>query len=87
MAARNLDEADQSIGFIGCDNPKAIAGLARKLPHYSKYGFLVFTGDEPLNVRKQEWLLRESPTTVVFDSRRVEFPPPLPSRRPLSDAP
>ena len=68
-------------------HPKAIAALARKIPHYGKYGFLVFTGDEATNLRKDEWLVRESSVTVVFDSRQARFPPPLPPRRPLSEAP
>jgi hypothetical protein len=87
-AARAANDATQSIGFIGCDNTNAFAGLARKIPHYGKYGFLAFTGDEPINVRKNEWPVRNSPmTTVVFDPRKVRFPPPLPQRSPLSAKP
>ena len=54
-------DAAQSIGFIGCDNTGAIAGLGRKIPHYGKYGFLAFVGDEPVNVRKDEWPVRTPP--------------------------
>jgi hypothetical protein len=80
LAARTAHDAAHSIGFIGCDNPSAIAGLARKIPHYGKYGFLAFTGDEPVNVRKDEWPVRNSPMTIVFDPRSVRIPPPLPQR-------
>jgi aminopeptidase N len=87
VAARKADEAKKSIGFIGCDNPKALTVLARKIPHYSKYGFLVFSGDQADNLRKDEWPVRDSPMSVVFDARRARFPPPMPPRRPLSGAP
>ncbi len=87
IAARRAHDRTQNIGFIGCDNPRAMAGLARKIPHYGKYGILAFTGDEPLNVRKDEWPVRDSPLSVVFDPQRAQYPPPLPRRRLLSDTP
>jgi aminopeptidase N len=87
MAARKVTDVEQRIGFIGCDNPRAIAGLARKVPHYGKYGFLAFTGDEPINVRKDEWPVLDSPMSVVFDPQGAKFPPPLPPRRSLAARP
>ncbi len=87
IAARRANNAERSIGFIGCDNTSAVAGLARKIPHYAKYGFLAFTGDEPTNVRKEEWPVRNSPMTVVFDPQSAEFPPPLPQRHSLAAEP
>jgi hypothetical protein len=87
IAARTANDAAQSIGFIGCDNTSAFAGLARKIPHYGKYGFLAFAGDEPVNVRKDEWPVRNSPMTIVFDPRSARFPPPLPQRSPLAPNP
>jgi aminopeptidase N len=87
MAARNAGDAGTSIGFIGCDNPEAMAALGRKIPHYGKYGFLVFTGDEAVNLRKDEWRVHSSPLSVVFDSRRARFPPELPPRPSLSEVP
>ncbi|HSS65667.1 MAG TPA: M1 family aminopeptidase [Gammaproteobacteria bacterium] len=87
MAAREVTNTGRIIGFIGCDNPRAVTGLARKIPHYGRYGFLVFSGDEPVNVRKDEWPVRESPMTVGLDPQRGAFPPRLPTRRPLSAQP
>lgn len=48
-------------GFVGTTNAKAVAGLIRKLPHYGKYGFLGFTGDEPTNVMKGSFPTLDSP--------------------------
>ncbi len=87
IATRKVTDAGQNIGFIGCDNPRAIAGLARKVPHYGKYGFLAFTGDEPINARKDEWPVRNSPMGVVFDPQGAKFPPPLPPRRSVAATP
>ncbi len=87
MATRSDKNLNQSIGFIGCDNLNALPGLARKVPHYSKYGFLAFTENEPINVRKEEWPVRDSPMDVVFDPQQASFPPPLLPRSSLSDAP
>jgi len=87
IAARTTNDAAQSIGFIGCDNPSAAAGLARKIPHYGNYGFLAFTGDEPVNVRKDEWPVHNSPMTIVFDPQSAHIPPRLPRRSSLADAP
>jgi hypothetical protein len=87
IAARMANDAAQNIGFIGCDNTSAFAGLARKIPHYGKYGFLAFTGDEPVNLRKDEWPVRNSPMTIVFDPRSARFPPPLPQRPSLAAKP
>lgn len=85
IAARDADDATQSAGFIGCDNGASTAGLARKIPHYGKYGFLVFTGDEPVNVRKEEWPAKNSPMSIVFDGQSARIPPLLPRRASLAD--
>ena len=53
--------------FIGFDNEKAIPGYVRKLPHYGKYSFLAFTGDEPTNIAKGQWAVLHSPLVKIFD--------------------
>lgn len=47
--------------WLGCDNPAAIPGLARKLPHYGSYSYLAFTGDAPDNRLKGQWQVLDSP--------------------------
>jgi hypothetical protein len=39
----------------------AIEGLTRKLPHYSKYSWLTFSGDDPSNTGKGMWQATDSP--------------------------
>jgi len=60
--------------FIASHRADAIDGLARKLPHYGKYSFLRFTGDEPRVVEKGEWPSR-TPAMVLGKE------PPTPGRR------
>lgn len=54
--------------FIALDNKNAIEGLIRKLPHYGKYSYLGFEGDEPVNIAKGQWPVLNSPLVKVFDS-------------------
>lgn len=54
---------DQVQAWIAADRSGQVAGLGRKLPHYHKYSFLVFEGDEPVNVAKGRWPVLESPLT------------------------
>ena len=49
--------------WIATDNPAALPGLGRKLPHYHKYSYLAFAGEEPANVAKGRWPLLASPLT------------------------
>ena len=74
----------QPIGFVATDFPAAIPGLARKLPHYGKYGWLTFTGTTPDNQAKGEWPPGES-TLVhwIGDRRHIA---PLPERPTLIQA-
>jgi aminopeptidase N len=42
----------------------ALPGLGRKLPHYGKYSYLGFEGDEPTNDLKGQWAPTDSPLRV-----------------------
>lgn len=64
LAVRHPGNADLALLWIGADEPRAIPGLARKLPHYHKYSYLVFEGVEPGNIVKGRWAVSDSPMTV-----------------------
>ena len=57
--------------FIDLSNHNAIDGLIRKLPHYGKYSYLGFEGDEPVNVLKGQWEVINSPLTKIFDNKSL----------------
>jgi len=63
------DNVHQQTIFIELDNIKAIPGLITKLPHYGKYSYLGFTGDEPTNISKGQWTVLHSPMVKIFDEK------------------
>ena len=65
----NPKDVNQQLIFIGIDDEKAVDGLVRKLPHYGKYSYLAFEGDEPTNIAKGQWPIINSPLTKIFDSK------------------
>ncbi|NBC46795.1 MAG: peptidase M28, partial [Gammaproteobacteria bacterium] len=85
VLARDPANPEQALGWVATDNPAAIPGLARKLPHYGKYSYLGFRGDAPDNVLKGQWPPQASPLSVTL----VADAPPLnlPSRAPLAELP
>jgi hypothetical protein len=74
-AVRSPADPAQTVAFVGADRPAALPGLARKLPHYGKYGLLGFEGDEPTNVAKATWTALTSPMAAGLAG-----PGPLPPR-------
>lgn len=81
----------KAIGWITVDPLAAAPGLARKLPHYGKYSYLGFAGDEPTNTVKGEWPTSDSP--LRLDLRQAtDRATPLPviaraQRAPLAELP
>ena len=57
----NLEKA---VGWLVVDPETAFPGMARKLPHYGKYSYLAFEGEEPTNVVKGQWPTGDSPLFV-----------------------
>ncbi|WP_295392812.1 M1 family aminopeptidase [uncultured Thiodictyon sp.] len=78
VLTRMTDGAPQ--GLLATDDPAALPGLARKVPHYGKYGYLVFVGAAPDNRVKGQWPSGDSPLVHWFgDSRPLLAPVPRPS--------
>lgn len=72
----------QTVGLVLDTGAASIPALARKLPHYGKYGYLVFVGAGARNVAHGEWPVIDSPLSVQLSPS----PQPmgkLPKRRPL----
>jgi hypothetical protein len=55
------------IGVFLPENDEVVTAIARKIPHYSKYSYLVFEGTT--NVAKGTWEAGNSPLRVAFDSK------------------
>ncbi|HYN77540.1 MAG TPA: M1 family aminopeptidase [Lamprocystis sp. (in: g-proteobacteria)] len=70
----------QPLGWVAAASPAALPGLTRKLPHYGKYGYLVFAGDAPDNRLKGQWPPGDSPLVHWFSEARPTLAPvPRPS--------
>jgi aminopeptidase N len=78
---RHPDDLEKAVGWLVVAPEEAFAGMGRKLPHYGKYSYLAFEGDEPTNVVKGQWPASSSPLRVDLRpaDRRSE---PLPAFAP-----
>ncbi len=86
MVARAEDDPADALGWVAAEPVEAIPGLARKLPHYTRYSYLGFKGSEPENVAKGMWQPLGSPLVrKLADGELVELT--LPARQPLADLP
>jgi hypothetical protein len=83
--ARNPENPSTVLVFVSAPTSAAADGLARKLPHYGKYSWLIFSGDAPDNEAKGDWPTSQSP--LVHDFEPQAEPIPLPVRRALADLP
>jgi hypothetical protein len=75
VMARHPSDSARALAWLATDNVAAMPGLARKLPHYNKYSYLGFTGDEPANVFKGQWPVVNSPMSIAVlqsDDKEVE---------------
>jgi hypothetical protein len=90
LAARRNGASGSALLWLGCDNPAAFPGLARKLPHYGSYSYLAFRGDEPSNTLKGQWQVLDSPLTKAVAQADHAAPPAavlhLRARAALTDA-
>jgi hypothetical protein len=85
LVARRAPGQAPVIAFVGADHAAQVPGLARKLPHYHKYSFLAFEGDEPVNVDKGRWPVTRSPMTAMIEGtpQMAKLAP----REPLAELP
>lgn len=71
-----------SYAWVSAADSGLIAALARKIPHYSRYSYLVFDGSDGRNLAKGEWPVSASPLQYSFGS--VSAPLRLPVQPPLT---
>lgn len=91
LTARNPENKDLCWMFIATDKEEALRGLGRKLPHYHKYSYLGFEGDEPVNVIKGRWPVLDSPMTAFLSAKDGKLVKAemgvLAPRKPLAEIP
>ncbi|RKY92887.1 MAG: peptidase M28, partial [Ignavibacteriae bacterium] len=84
ISVRNPNNPEEVIVWLTIGNDDAVPGLLRKLPHYGKYSYLVFEGDEPVNIEKGQWPVVHSPLTKVVTTGEEIVLTEIPKREPLA---
>jgi len=74
IALRHPGNPDLALTWLTAHDAEAVAGLARKLPHYGKYSYLGFSGTEPTNSEKGQWPAVGSPLAADLAEYSVELP-------------
>jgi hypothetical protein len=88
LTGRHPFNADLAIGWIHVDDMVAMPGMIEKLPHYGKYSFLSFIGDEPTNDVKGNWTSPASPMVWLAEKLPAGYQlPELPALQPLVKLP
>ncbi|MEW8320305.1 MAG: M1 family aminopeptidase [Candidatus Thiodiazotropha sp.] len=77
LSERNPDNG-QTLAWIVGSSDAALTRLARKLPHYGKYSYLVFEGDQARIALKGEWPVTRSPLQFSFSKDRMAVEPSEP---------
>ena len=70
----DYNSKDNQVTWVIANSKKSIPGLIRKLPHYGKYGYLVFKGDEPKNVAKGTWPSSNTGLSHTFEKGTYSLP-------------
>ncbi len=84
VSVRNPNNPEEVAVWLTIGNNNAVDGLIRKLPHYGKYSYLVFEGDEPANIEKGQWDVVNSPLSKVITDEKVIELKEIPDREPLA---
>ena len=61
VGVRHPQNPDSVVIYVSASSEAAADALARKLPHYGKYSWLVFAGDEATNEATGEWPIGDTP--------------------------
>ncbi|MED5353531.1 MAG: hypothetical protein VX429_03830, partial [Nitrospinota bacterium] len=70
------ENENTTITWLIASSEESIHGLMRKLPHYGKYGYLVFKGKEPENLVKGSWRSNPASLQKIFNDGNLSLPLP-----------
>ncbi len=83
-SVKNPANLNNVVVFLSVGNENAIPGLVRKLPHYGKYSYLAFEGDEPTNIAKGQWQVLNSPLVKLINPNVKSIEPQFKQREALA---
>ena len=84
LTGRRLGQPAGTLGFVDAPSAAAIGRLAAKLPHYNKYSYLLFRGDDARNILKGQWRTTDSALSVRLGDGPDLPPVRIPDHPPLS---
>ena len=87
LTAPHPADNKSAIGLFSVGPAPATDGFARKLPHYGKYSYAVFHGDEPENIVKGQWEAATTALSINLTGREPFPPAQIPTHTPLADLP
>ncbi|HEC16215.1 MAG TPA: M1 family peptidase [Sedimenticola sp.] len=85
LTSANPAAPGQTLGWLAAHSAAAIPRLGRKLPHYQKYSYLVFAGDEAGNILKSRWPLADSALNITLPAGAGRPDLELPRQPALTD--
>jgi aminopeptidase N len=91
LVRRHPANLEKAVGWIFADRAAVVPALGRKLPHYGRYSYLGFEGDDATNVLRGQWAALDSPLRVLLrpegerSSALADLV--LPARRALAELP
>ncbi|MES9843434.1 MAG: M1 family aminopeptidase [Candidatus Sedimenticola sp. PURPLELP] len=85
LTRRHPGNSALTLGLISLHDRDALSGFARKLPHYGKYSYVVFDGDELINRVKGHWVLSESALSLKLDKTGKLPEISIPPHKPITD--
>ena len=84
VSRRNPDNPQISIALLSIQPLQAAPGIARKLPHYSRYSYVQFEGEEPSMQLKGQWQTTNSGLTVDLAQEQSPAPFNIPEHQSLT---
>ncbi len=87
LVGRHPANPELAIGLIHIDGMAAVPGMIEKLPHYGRYSYLSFLGDEPTNDVSGIWTSADSPLQWLHPELAAAPEFNLPPRPPLAELP
>jgi aminopeptidase N len=77
VSVRHPSNPNSAVIYVSASSEAAANALARKLPHYGRYSWSVFAGDEATNEATGEWPVGDTPLAVNLTpyTRPVELAP------------
>lgn len=86
LVARHPADVERAMTWLATDDPHTVAALARRLPHFGRFGWLGFDNASGENTMRGQWPVTDSPLAVDLagDNSDPGLPMQYAPRKPLT---